>query len=129
LRRSASQFKGIYVDEFSNGQVKIGEGDFTFFVKSGFLIENGCLDLRQRAVRPRLLRHPDRVDQEFDGRRRISPQRIEAFLKTVRFEDGLQTGRLYDYDGTELDGLDNHLQKFSYSKINSYICITIIKGL
>lgn len=32
---------GIYVDEFSNGQVKIGEGDFTFFVKSGFLIENG----------------------------------------------------------------------------------------
>ena len=34
---------GIYVDEFSNGQVKIGEGDFTFFVKSGFLIENGRL--------------------------------------------------------------------------------------
>ena len=33
--------QGIYVDEFSNGQVKIGEGDFTFFVKSGFLIENG----------------------------------------------------------------------------------------
>lgn len=35
--------EGIYVDEFSNGQVKIGEGDFTFFVKSGFLIENGRL--------------------------------------------------------------------------------------
>ncbi len=35
--------KGIYVDEFANGQVKIGEGDFTFFVKSGFLIENGRL--------------------------------------------------------------------------------------
>ena len=35
--------KGIYVDEFSNGQVKIGEGDFTFYVKSGFLIENGRL--------------------------------------------------------------------------------------
>ena len=35
--------QGIYVDEFSNGQVKIGEGDFTFFVKSGFLIENGHL--------------------------------------------------------------------------------------
>ncbi len=34
---------GIYVDEFSNGQVKIGEGDFTFFVKSGYLIENGRL--------------------------------------------------------------------------------------
>ena len=35
--------KGIYVDEFSNGQVKIGEGDFTFYVKSGYLIENGHL--------------------------------------------------------------------------------------
>jgi len=35
--------KGVYVDEFSNGQVKIGEGDFTFFVKSGFLIEDGRL--------------------------------------------------------------------------------------
>ncbi|MBO5420090.1 MAG: TldD/PmbA family protein [Bacteroidales bacterium] len=35
--------QGIYVDEFSNGQVKIGEGDFTFFVKSGFLIEGGRL--------------------------------------------------------------------------------------
>ncbi len=35
--------EGIYVDEFSNGQVKIGEGDFTFFVKSGYLIENGRL--------------------------------------------------------------------------------------
>ena len=40
---SASVSKGIYVDEFSNGQVKIGEGDFTFYVKSGFLIENGRL--------------------------------------------------------------------------------------
>ena len=35
--------QGVYVDEFSNGQVKIGEGDFTFFVKSGYLIENGRL--------------------------------------------------------------------------------------
>ena len=39
----ASVKDGVYVDEFSNGQVKIGEGDFTFFVKSGFLIENGRL--------------------------------------------------------------------------------------
>lgn len=37
--------KGVYVDEFSNGQVKIGEGDFTFFVKSGYLIENGRLTM------------------------------------------------------------------------------------
>lgn len=39
----ASVKQGVYVDEFSNGQVKIGEGDFTFYVKSGFLIENGRL--------------------------------------------------------------------------------------
>ena len=39
----ASVKEGIYVDEFSNGQVKIGEVDFTFFVKSGYLIENGRL--------------------------------------------------------------------------------------
>lgn len=39
----ASVKKGIYVDEFANGQVKIGEGDFTFYVKSGYMIENGKL--------------------------------------------------------------------------------------
>ena len=41
----ASVAGGIFVDEFSNGQVKIGEGDFTFYVKSGFLIENGRLTM------------------------------------------------------------------------------------
>jgi len=35
--------QGIYVKDFSNGQVQIGAGDFTFFVKSGYLIENGKL--------------------------------------------------------------------------------------
>lgn len=35
--------KGIYVDKFTNGQVQIGAGDFTFFVKSGYLIEDGKL--------------------------------------------------------------------------------------
>lgn len=39
----ASVKEGIYVDEFSNGQVKIGEGDFTFFVKSGYMIQDGRL--------------------------------------------------------------------------------------
>ena len=34
---------GIYVDSFSNGEVNIGQGDFTFFVKFGYLIENGKL--------------------------------------------------------------------------------------
>ena len=34
---------GIYVDQFTNGEVQIGAGDFTFFVKSGYLIEDGKL--------------------------------------------------------------------------------------
>ncbi len=37
----ASVKKGIYCDHFSNGQVNIGAGDFTFFVKNGYLIEDG----------------------------------------------------------------------------------------
>ena len=41
----AAVSRGIYVDEFSNGQVQIGEGDFTFYVKSGYLIENGRLTM------------------------------------------------------------------------------------
>lgn len=41
----ASVKRGVYVDQFANGQVKIGEGDFTFYVKSGFLIENGRLTM------------------------------------------------------------------------------------
>jgi TldD protein len=39
----ASVKNGIYVDSFSNGQVDIGAGDFTFFVKAGYVIENGKL--------------------------------------------------------------------------------------
>lgn len=39
----ASVKQGIYVDHFTNGQVQIGAGDFTFFVKTGYLIENGKL--------------------------------------------------------------------------------------
>jgi len=41
----ASVSKGIFVDQFANGQVKIGEGDFTFFVKRGYLIEHGRLTM------------------------------------------------------------------------------------
>lgn len=39
----ASVKHGVYVDNFTNGQVQIGAGDFTFFVKTGYLIENGKL--------------------------------------------------------------------------------------
>ncbi|HEX2867599.1 MAG TPA: metallopeptidase TldD-related protein [Ignavibacteriales bacterium] len=33
--------KGLYAEAFTNGQVFIGAGDFTFYVKSGYLIEDG----------------------------------------------------------------------------------------
>jgi TldD protein len=35
--------KGIYVQDVSNGQVKIGEGDFAFYVSRGRMIEDGKL--------------------------------------------------------------------------------------
>ncbi|MGD8534560.1 MAG: TldD/PmbA family protein [Candidatus Aminicenantes bacterium] len=35
--------KGIYVEDVSNGQVKIGEGDFAFYVSQGKMVENGKL--------------------------------------------------------------------------------------
>ncbi|MFN8254267.1 MAG: TldD/PmbA family protein [Bacteroidales bacterium] len=44
----ASVKKGIIAESFTNGQVMIGGGDFTFYVKSGFLIENGKI---QRPVK------------------------------------------------------------------------------
>ncbi len=39
----ASVKKGIYCESFSNGQVNIGGGDYTFFLKTGYLIEDGKL--------------------------------------------------------------------------------------
>jgi TldD protein len=33
--------RGIVAETFTNGQVQIGAGDFTFYVKNGYLIENG----------------------------------------------------------------------------------------
>lgn len=39
----ASVKKGIYCENFANGQVQIGAGDFTFYVKNGWLIEDGKL--------------------------------------------------------------------------------------
>ena len=32
---------GIYAESFTNGQVNIGAGDFTFYVKLGYLVEGG----------------------------------------------------------------------------------------
>ncbi len=39
----ASVKKGIYCTNFANGQVQIGAGDFSFYVKNGWLIEDGKL--------------------------------------------------------------------------------------
>lgn len=63
--------KGIYVDNFSNGQVQIGAGDFTFYVKSGYLIEKGKLTQPIKDVNiigngPRALK--DIVDVANNGR-------------------------------------------------------------
>ncbi len=35
--------KGLYAESFANGEVHIGPGDFTFYLKSGFIIEDGQL--------------------------------------------------------------------------------------
>jgi TldD protein len=37
----ASVKNGIVAETFTNGQVQIGAGDFTFFIKNGWLIEDG----------------------------------------------------------------------------------------
>jgi TldD protein len=39
----ASVKKGLYAESFTNGEVLIGPGDFTFYLSSGYLIENGKL--------------------------------------------------------------------------------------
>ncbi len=39
----ASVDKGIYCETFANGQVQIGAGDFAFYMRHGWLIENGKL--------------------------------------------------------------------------------------
>ncbi|MBI5501676.1 MAG: TldD/PmbA family protein [Deltaproteobacteria bacterium] len=35
--------KGLYAIDFSNGEVNIGAGDYSFYVKTGYLIEDGKL--------------------------------------------------------------------------------------
>ncbi len=37
--------KGIIAENYTNGEVQIGAGDFTFYVKSGYLIENGKITM------------------------------------------------------------------------------------
>ncbi len=65
----ASVKRGIYCDHFQNGQVNIGAGDFTFYVKSGFLIEDGKLTRPVKDVNiigngPRVLEQVDMVGDD-----------------------------------------------------------------
>ncbi|MHC4159540.1 MAG: TldD/PmbA family protein, partial [Planctomycetota bacterium] len=46
----SSVSKGIYAEVFTNGAVNIGAGDFTFYVKSGRLIEDGKLTVPVKDV-------------------------------------------------------------------------------
>lgn len=65
--------KGVYCSKFTNGQVQIGAGDFTFYVKNGFLIEDGKLtkpitDVNLIGNGPKVLEQVDMVANklEFD---------------------------------------------------------------
>jgi len=67
LVREAGQ--GIYVEDVANGQVRIGEGDFSFYVSQGRLIENGRLgapikDVNIMGNGPRLLADIVRVGND-----------------------------------------------------------------
>jgi len=62
---------GIYVQDVSNGQVKIGEGDFAFYVSQGRMIENGKLtapikDINIMGNGPKMLRNTIMVADDFE---------------------------------------------------------------
>ncbi len=61
--------KGIYAIDFTNGQVNIGAGDYTFFVNYGYLIENGKITAPIKDVNivgngPESLSRVDRVGND-----------------------------------------------------------------
>lgn len=63
--------KGIYVEDVSNGQVKIGEGDFAFYVSQGKMIENGRLGVPIKDVNimgngPKMLANVIMVADDFE---------------------------------------------------------------
>jgi len=62
---------GIYVQDVANGQVKIGEGDFAFYVSQGRLIENGKLgapikDVNIMGNGPKMLANIIMVAKDFE---------------------------------------------------------------
>jgi len=67
----ASVKRGLYCQNFSNGQVNIGGGDFTFYVKNGYLIEDGKLTRPVKDVNvigngPRALEKVDMVGDDLE---------------------------------------------------------------
>ncbi len=61
---------GIYASSFTNGSVMIGAGDFSFYIKTGYLIENGQLtqpikDTNIIGNGPEVLRMTDMVANDF----------------------------------------------------------------
>lgn len=67
----ASVERGIYVQDVSNGQVKIGEGDFAFYVSQGQMIENGKLaapikDMNIMGNGPKMLRNVTMVANDLE---------------------------------------------------------------
>lgn len=65
----ASVKNGIYCTNFTNGQVNIGAGDFTFYVKNGYLIEDGKITRPVKDVNiigngPKVLEKVDMVSDD-----------------------------------------------------------------
>ena len=63
--------RGIYAKTFTNGQVMIGAGDFTFYIKTGYLIEDGKLtqpikDTNIIGNGPDVLQKTDMVGNDFE---------------------------------------------------------------
>jgi TldD protein len=63
--------KGIYVQDVSNGQVKIGEGDFAFYVSQGRMIENGKItapikDMNIMGNGPKMLQNITMLANDFE---------------------------------------------------------------
>jgi TldD protein len=66
----ASVKRGVYAETFTNGQVMIGAGDFTFYIKTGRLIEDGKLtrpikDTNIIGNGPQCLERTDMVGNDF----------------------------------------------------------------
>jgi TldD protein len=62
--------RGIYAETFTNGQVMIGAGDFTFYIKTGYMIEDGQLtqpikDTNIIGNGPEVLERTDMVGNDF----------------------------------------------------------------